>query len=147
MRRSTEQRWMAAAIAGSLCMLFGLFGLVAPEAAFGARGPRNTVTQVSKTDPALSSVVTPMDKALAKAGSVFSGNRPRAPRWPCRSAPRQGNRPENRSDPMPGHRDSSIACLVSLLAAVIVLCALPAWRSGVTPKAGHRAPDDDPPQA
>src|SRR5262249_43834306 len=32
-----------------------------------------------------SSVVTPIDNAMVKAGSVFSGARPRAPRWPCRS--------------------------------------------------------------
>src|SRR5262249_53272922 len=32
-----------------------------------------------------SSVVTPIDKAMVKAASVFSGAKPRAPRWPCRS--------------------------------------------------------------
>src|SRR5262245_12424893 len=32
-----------------------------------------------------SSVLTPIDNAVANAGSVFSGARPRAPRWPCRS--------------------------------------------------------------
>src|SRR5262249_39546641 len=32
-----------------------------------------------------SSVVTPIDNAMVKAASVFSGAKPRAPRWPCRS--------------------------------------------------------------
>src|ERR1700736_3776518 len=32
-----------------------------------------------------SSVVTPISSAVAKASRVFSGARPRAPRWPCRS--------------------------------------------------------------
>src|SRR5690606_15110313 len=32
-----------------------------------------------------SSVATPVRRAFSKAGSVFSGERPRAPRWPCRS--------------------------------------------------------------
>jgi hypothetical protein len=32
-----------------------------------------------------SSVVTPIDNAMLKAASVFSGAKPRAPRWPCRS--------------------------------------------------------------
>src|SRR6266511_1867587 len=32
-----------------------------------------------------SSVVTPIDNAVLKASSVFSGAKPRAPRWPCRS--------------------------------------------------------------
>src|SRR5215211_4556423 len=32
-----------------------------------------------------SSVVTPIDRARANAGSVFSGASPGAPRWPCRS--------------------------------------------------------------
>src|SRR5262245_434597 len=32
-----------------------------------------------------SRVLTPIDRALVKAGTVFSGIRPRAPRWPCRS--------------------------------------------------------------
>src|SRR5687767_14543011 len=30
-------------------------------------------------------VVTPISSARWKDGSVFSGSRPRAPRWPCRS--------------------------------------------------------------
>src|SRR5262245_56874256 len=32
-----------------------------------------------------SSVVTPIDNAMVKAASVFSGAKPRAPRWPWRS--------------------------------------------------------------
>src|SRR5688572_29887884 len=34
----------------------------------------------------ISRVVTPSDSARAKAGSVFSGASPRAPRWPCISS-------------------------------------------------------------
>src|SRR5215475_6032620 len=32
-----------------------------------------------------SSVVTPINNAVLKAARVFSGAKPRAPRWPCRS--------------------------------------------------------------
>src|SRR6185503_16959401 len=37
------------------------------------------------TAMSVSSVVTPRPRAVRKAASVFSGARPRAPRWPCRS--------------------------------------------------------------
>src|ERR1700748_2916738 len=37
------------------------------------------------TARSVSSVVTPRATAMRKAASVFSGARPRVPRWPCRS--------------------------------------------------------------
>ena len=43
------------------------------------------VTLSAVTPMSSSSVVTPMSRARSKAGIVFSGASPRAPRWPCRS--------------------------------------------------------------
>src|SRR6185503_17075428 len=37
------------------------------------------------TARSVSSVLTPRSSAVRKAANVFSGARPRAPRWPCRS--------------------------------------------------------------
>ena len=45
----------------------------------------STMTPSLVTARSVSSVVTPISRALAKAASVFSGASPRAPRWPCRS--------------------------------------------------------------
>ena len=47
------------------------------------------------TARSVSSVVTPISSALAKAASVFSGASPRAPRWPCRSKALSGTAPRD----------------------------------------------------
>src|SRR5918996_1431663 len=44
-----------------------------------------TTTPSRVTPTSSSSVSTPSASARSKAGSVFSGAWPRAPRWPCRS--------------------------------------------------------------
>src|SRR5882672_7802781 len=44
-----------------------------------------TKTSSLVTARSVSSVVTPRSTAVRKAASVFSGARPRVPRWPCRS--------------------------------------------------------------
>ena len=44
-----------------------------------------TTTSSAVTATSSSSASTPIASAPAKPASVFSGNRPRAPRWPCKS--------------------------------------------------------------
>src|SRR5882757_829866 len=44
-----------------------------------------TKTSSLVTARSVSRVVTPRSTAVRKAASVFSGARPRVPRWPCRS--------------------------------------------------------------
>src|SRR5689334_18047449 len=56
-----------------------------------------TTTPSAVMAASISSVSTPISSARRKAASVFSGSRPRVPRWPCRSKACAGTASANAS--------------------------------------------------